>query len=159
MKKLVDDSLSGILSSSIRPHDAVSALGPMYNVHDKNHLPRMQTSDSLISKLLNLCKDKKNEANILVHNYMQKITYVSYIIKDARLQFPVFKEALVRQDALFSDIKCVCGIGPTYRACLAEVVRRKASVKLYMGLAGQLAERFAMKREAEVRRREEFLKE
>ncbi|KAM5554119.1 autophagy-related protein 11 [Rosa sericea] len=159
VKKLVDDCLSSQLSSSLRPHDAVSALGPMYDVHDKNHLPRMQACDNKISKLLEFCKDKKNEMNMFLHNYMQKITYISYIIKDAKLQFPVFREAMVRQDDLFFEIKLVRGIGPAYRACLAEIVRRKASLKLYMGMAGQLAERLATKREAEVRRREEFLKD
>lgn len=159
MKKLVDDCLSGNLSSSLRPHDAVSALGPMYHVHDKNHLPKIQGCDRLNCKLLELCKDKKNEMNSFVHSYMQRIAYVSYIIKDAKLQFPVFREAMVQQDDLFMELKLVHGIGPAYRACLAEVVRRKASMKLYMGLAGQLAERLAIKREAEIRRREEFLKE
>ncbi|XP_057415485.1 autophagy-related protein 11 [Lotus japonicus] len=158
VKKLVDDCLSSQLSSSLRPHDAVSALGPMYDVHDKSHLPKMQDCDHAISKLLDFCKEKKNEMNIFVHNYMQNITYVSYLIKDQKLQFPVFKEAMVRQDGLFVDLKLFHGIGPAYRACLAEVVRRKASMKLYMGMAGQLAERLATKREAEVRRREEFLR-
>ncbi|KDP38722.1 hypothetical protein JCGZ_04075 [Jatropha curcas] len=158
VKKLVDDCLSCQLSSSLRPHDAVSALGPMYDVHDKNHLPKMEACGRSITKLLEFCKDKKNEMNIFVHNYMQKVTYLSYIIKDAKLQFPVFREAMVRQEDIFTDLKLVRGIGPAYRACLAEVVRRKASMKLYMGMAGQLAERLATKREVEIRRREEFLK-
>ncbi|CAL9227516.1 unnamed protein product [Arabidopsis halleri] len=158
VKKLVDDCMSSQLSSSLRPHDAVSALGPMYEVHDKNHLPKMQACYNSISELLDFCKSKKNEMNNFVHSYMQKITYVTYIIKDAKLQFPVFREAMVRQDDLFADLKLVRGVGPAYRACLAEVVRRKASMKLYMGMAGQLAEKLAMKRETEVRKREEFLK-
>ncbi|XP_039024116.1 autophagy-related protein 11-like [Hibiscus syriacus] len=158
VKKLVDDCLSSQLSSSLRPHDAVSELGPMYDDHDKNHLPRMLACEHAISKLLDFCKDKKNEMNMFVHTYMQKTTYVTYHIKDVKLQFPVFKEAMVRQEDLFMDLKLVRGIGPAYRACLAEIIRRKASMKLYMGMAGQLAERLATKREAEVRRREEFLK-
>lgn len=158
VKKLVDDCLSCQLSSSLRPHDAVSALGPMYDVHDKNHLPRMQTCDHLISKLLDICKDKKNEMNIFVHNYMQKITHVTSVIKDVKFQFPVFKEAMARQEEQFTDLKVIHGIGHAYRACLAEIVRRKASMKIYMGKAGQLAERLATEREAEVRKREEFLK-
>ncbi|KAJ4899058.1 hypothetical protein Rs2_13009 [Raphanus sativus] len=158
VKKLVDDCMSSQFSSSLRPHDAVSALGPMYEVHDRNHLPQMEACYNSISELLEFCRSKKNEMNSFVHSYMQKITFVTYIIKDAKLQFPVFREAMVRQDDLFADLKLVRGVGPAYRACLAEVVRRKASMKLYMGMAGQLAERLAMKREAEVRRREEFLK-
>ncbi|KAF8073286.1 hypothetical protein N665_1122s0015 [Sinapis alba] len=158
VKKLVDDCMSSQMSSSLRPHDAVSALGPMYEVHDKNHLPKMQACDNSISELLDFCKNKKNEMNNFVHSYMQKITYVTYIIKDAKLQFPVFREAMVRQDDLFADLKLVRGVGPAYRACLAEVVRRKASMKLYMGMAGQLAEKLAMQRETEVRIRDEFLK-
>ncbi|CAN0838261.1 Autophagy-related protein 11 [Linum grandiflorum] len=158
VKKLVDDCLSSQLSSSLRPHDAVSALGRMYDVHDKNHLPKMENCSRSICTLLDFCKEKKNEMNVFVHDYMQKITYISYIIKDAKLQFPVFREAMVRQDDLFTDLKLVRGIGPAYRACFAEIVRRKASMKLYMGMAGQLAERLATKREAEVRRREEFVK-
>lgn len=158
VKKLVDDCLSSQLSSSLRPHDAVSALGPMYDVHDKNHLPKMQACDRAISKLLEFCKEKKNEMNFFVHDYMQRITYVSYLIKDQKLQFPVFKEAMVRQDGLFGDLKLFHSIGPSYRACLAEIVRRKASMKLYMGMAGQLAERLATKRELEVSRRDDFMR-
>ncbi|KAL2936473.1 Autophagy-related protein 11 [Bienertia sinuspersici] len=158
VKKLVDDCLSSQLSSSLRPHDAVSALGPMYDVHDKNHLPKMTSCDSSISDLLDYCSNKKNEMNNFVHNYMQKIAYIQHTIKDVRLQFNAFSEAIKRQDAVFDGLKVVRGIGPAYRACLAEVVRRKASMKLYMGMAGQLAEKLATRREDEVRRREEFLK-
>ncbi|XP_022946194.1 autophagy-related protein 11-like isoform X1 [Cucurbita moschata] len=157
VKKLVDDCLSCQLSSSIRPHDAVSALGPMYDIHDKNHLPRMLACDRAVSKLLDVCKDKKIQMNNFLHYYMQKIAYNSYIIKDVKLQFPVFKEAMGRQEDLFMDLKLVRGIGPAYRACLSEVVRRKACMKLYMGMAGQMAERLARKREDEVRRRDIFL--
>ena len=158
VKNLVDDCLSCQLSSSIRPHDAVSALGPMYDVHDKNHLPRMLACEHSISKLLDFCNDKKNEMNVFVHDYLQKIAYVTYLMKDVKLQFPAFREAMLCQDNIFRDLKLFRGIGPAYRACLAEVVRRKASMKLYMGMAGQLAERLATRREVEVRRREEFLK-
>lgn len=158
VKKLVDDCLSSQLSSSLRPHDAVSALGPMYDVHDKNHLPKMTACDNLISDLLDCCTNKKNEMNNFVHSYMQKIAYIQHTIKDVRLQFNAFSEAIKRQDAVFEGLKVVRGIGPAYRSCLAEVVRRKASMKLYMGMAGQLAEKLATKREDEVRRREEFLK-
>ncbi|KAF8392996.1 hypothetical protein HHK36_021237 [Tetracentron sinense] len=158
VKKLVDDCLSCQLSASLRPHDAVSALGPMYDVHDKNHLPKMQDCDRSISNLLDFCKDKKNEMNIFVHNCMQKVAYVQFIIKDIRQQFPAFKEAMGHQNNLFEDLKLVRGIGPAYRTCLAEVVRRKASMKLYMGTAGRLAERLATEREVEVRNRKEFVK-
>ncbi|XP_021750127.1 autophagy-related protein 11-like [Chenopodium quinoa] len=158
VKKLVDDCLSSQMSSSLRPHDAVSALGPMYDVHDKNHLPKMTACDSSISDLLDYCTTKKNEMNSFVHSYMQKIAYIQHTIKDVRLQFNAFSEAIKRQDAVFEGLKIVRGIGPAYRSCLAEVVRRKASMKLYMGMAGQLAEKLATKREDEVRRREEFLK-
>ena len=84
----------------------------------------MQACYDSISELLEFCKNKKNEMNNFVHTYMQKITFVTYIIKDAKLQFPVFREAMVRQDDLFADLKLVSGVGPAYRACLAEAVRR-----------------------------------
>ncbi|GMH17840.1 hypothetical protein Nepgr_019681 [Nepenthes gracilis] len=158
VKKLVDDCLTSQLSSSLRPHDAVSALGPMYDVHEKNHLPKMRASDRSISDLLNFCVNKKNEMNNFVHSYMQKIAYIQHTLKDVRLQFNAFSEAIKRQDVLFEGLRMVRGLGSAYRACLAEVVRRKASMKLYMGMAGQLAEKLAAKREIEVRRREEFLK-
>ncbi|XAR66723.1 hypothetical protein NMG60_11013043 [Bertholletia excelsa] len=158
VKKLVDDCLTAQLSSSLRPHDAVSAVGPIYDGHDKNYLPTIQGCERAISYLLDFFKDKKNEMNVFVHNYMQKIAYIQYTIKDVRYKFSVFTEAMKRQDDQFESLKVVRGIGPAYKACLAEVVRRKASMKLYMGMAGQLAEKLATKREAEVRRREEFIK-
>ncbi|KAL0337759.1 UNVERIFIED_CONTAM: Autophagy-related protein 11 [Sesamum calycinum] len=159
VKKLVDDCLSGQMSSSLRPHDAVSALGPMYDSHEKDYLPKMQACESAISNLLNFCTEKKNEMNMFVHNYMQKIAYIQYSIKDVRYKFSVFQEALKRQNDQFEQLKVVRGIGPAYRACLAEVVRRKAAMKIYLGKAGQLAEKLATERGAEVRRREEFFKE
>uniref|UniRef100_A0A803M8Z5 Autophagy-related protein 11 n=1 Tax=Chenopodium quinoa TaxID=63459 RepID=A0A803M8Z5_CHEQI len=120
VKKLVDDCLSSQMSSSLRPHDAVSALGPMYDVHDKNHLPKMTACDSSISDLLDYCTTKKNEMNSFVHSYMQKIAYIQHTIKDVRLQFNAFSEAIKRQDAVFEGLKIVRGIGPAYRSCLAE---------------------------------------
>ncbi|XP_073067052.1 autophagy-related protein 11-like [Primulina eburnea] len=158
VKKLVDDSISGQFTSSLRPHDAVSALGPMYDCHDNNYLPKMKECDHAISSLLGFCRDKKIEMNIFVHNYMQKIAYIQYTIKDVRYKFSVFQEALKRQNDQFEPLKVVRGVGPAYRACLAEIVRRKAEMKIYMGKAGQLAEKLATERESEVRRREEFLK-
>ncbi|KAK4404383.1 Autophagy-related protein 11 [Sesamum angolense] len=115
-------------------------------------------SSELSSSLRLMMLDKKNEMNIFVHNYMQKIAYIQYTIKEVRYKFSVFQEALKRQNDQFEHLKVVRGIGPAYRACLAEVVRRKASMKIYMGKAGQLAEKLATERNAEVRRREEFLK-
>lgn len=154
----MDDCISCKLSTSLRPHDAVSALGPMYDSHDKSYLPRMQECDRAISNLLDFCREKKNEMNVFVHNYMQKIAYIQFSIKDVRYKFSVFQEALKRQNDQFEHLKVVRGIGPAYRACLAEVVRRKASMKIYMGKAGQLAEKLAAERDDEVRRRDEFLK-
>ncbi|KAL8152483.1 hypothetical protein V2J09_010243 [Rumex salicifolius] len=158
VKKLVDDCVASQLSSSLRPHDAVSALGPMYEVHEKNHLPRMRSCDQSINDLLNLCGSKKNEMNNFVHSYMQKVAFIQHNIKDVRLQFNAFSEALKRQDVLFEGLRLVRMLGSAYRACLAEVVRRKASMKLYMGMAGQLAEMLAAKREIELKKREEFFK-
>lgn len=158
MKKLVEDCLSSQMSPSLRPHNAVSALGPMYDSHDKNYLPKMLSCEREISSLLDSCRDKKNEMNIFVHDYMQKIAYLQYSIKDVRCRFSVFQEALKRQSDQFEHLKVVRGIGPAYRACLAEVVRRKETKKIYMGKAGQLAEKLAAERSVEVRRRDEFLK-
>ncbi|KAG6414165.1 hypothetical protein SASPL_126883 [Salvia splendens] len=42
VKKLVNDCISRKWSSSLRSHDAVSALGLMYDSHEKNCFPRMQ---------------------------------------------------------------------------------------------------------------------
>ncbi|KAL2482870.1 Autophagy-related protein 17 [Forsythia ovata] len=158
VKKLTDDCVTSQLSSSLRPFDAVSALGPMYDDHDKSYLPKMQSCGQAISNLLDFCRDKKNEMNAFVHDYLQRIAYIQYFIKNVHYKFPVFNDALKRQNDQFEHLKVVRGIGPAYRACLAEVVRRKATMKLYVGMAGQLVERLATNREAEVRRCEEFLK-
>ncbi|KAG8367637.1 hypothetical protein BUALT_Bualt16G0092900 [Buddleja alternifolia] len=158
VKKLMDDCISCQLSSSLRPHDAVSALGPMYDSHEKSYLPKMQACEREIANLLDFCMGKKNEMNIFVHNYMQKVAYIQYTIKDVRYKFSVFQEALKRQNDQFEQLKVMRGVGPAYRACLAEVVRRKAALKIYMGKAGKLAEKLATDRDAEIRRREEFLK-
>ncbi|MQL92834.1 hypothetical protein Taro_025474 [Colocasia esculenta] len=158
VKKLVDDCLSCQTSASLRPHDAVSALGPMYEVHEKNHLPKMQLCDNVVGKLLNDYKVKKNEMNLFVHNFMQKVVHVQYLIRNIRLQFPAFMEAMDRQDDVFANLKLVRGIAPAYRACLAEVIRRKSSMKLYMGKAGEYAEKLARERELEINKRTEFLR-
>lgn len=158
VKKLVDDCVSTHSSGSLQPHDAVSALGPMYDVHEKNHLPKMEACHRKLGNLLDLFRAKKHDMSVCVHTNMQRVAALQSSIRDMRNQLSVFKEAMARQDEIFSDLKLVRRVGPAYRACLAEVVRRKAAMKLYMGQAGQLAERMARKREVEAARREEFLR-
>ncbi|KAJ6849763.1 autophagy-related protein 11 [Iris pallida] len=159
VKKLVDDCLSCQLSASLRPHDAVSALGPMYEAHEKNNLPKVQNCDHAITKLLDKCRGKKDGMNLLVHVSMQKVKSSQLSIKDMMNQLHAFQEVMGHQEKEFENLKFINGIGHAYRACLAEVIRRKSSLKLYMGLAGQLAERLATEREAEISRRERFLKQ
>ncbi|KAH9304596.1 hypothetical protein KI387_009000, partial [Taxus chinensis] len=159
VKKHVDNCLTSQLSaSSLRPHDAVSALGPMYDAHDKNYLPRMEACSRELSTLFEFCKSKKHEMSMWVHTSMQKVASLQSGIRDIRFELSAFKEAMRHQDGIFAKLKSVRKIGPAYRACLAEVVRRKASMKLYMGQAGQLAEKLASRREFEVQRRMEFVK-
>uniref|UniRef100_A0A0D6QTZ9 Ubiquitin-like domain-containing protein n=1 Tax=Araucaria cunninghamii TaxID=56994 RepID=A0A0D6QTZ9_ARACU len=158
VKKLVEECLSSRISaSSVRPHDAVSALGQYYEVHDKNYLPRMEARIRDVSKLFESCKAKKHEMSMCIHTSMQKVASLQFSIRDVRYQLLAFKEAMQRQDGIFSKLKVVRKIGSAYRACLAEVVRRKAFLKLYMGQAGQLAEKLASRRELERCRRREFL--
>ncbi|KAJ8750668.1 hypothetical protein K2173_015849 [Erythroxylum novogranatense] len=145
VKKLVDNCWFPQLPPSLLPHDVVSTLGPMYDAHDKIHLPKMKACGYAISQLE------------FVHCTMQKqkISSVAFVVKDAMLQFPVFIQAMQCQDDIFRDLKMVYGIGCANRACFVEVVGRKESLKLYMGRAGRLAEIIATEREAEVRRRKE----
>jgi autophagy-related protein 11 len=63
------------------------------------------------------------------------------------------------QEEVFAELLLVRKVASSYRACLAEVVRRKAYAELYMRKAGQLAERMARDRDAEVARREEFMRQ
>lgn len=159
VKKHVDNCLTSQLSaSSLRPHDAVSALGPMYDAHDKNYLPRLEACSHEINKLFESCKEKKHEMSVWVHTNMQRVASLQSNIRNIRFELSAFKEAIRHQDDIFAKLKSIRKIGPSYRACLAEVVRRKASMKLYMGQAGQLAEKLASRREFEVQRRLEFLK-
>ncbi|KAL3687625.1 hypothetical protein R1sor_013934 [Riccia sorocarpa] len=163
VKKLVDDCVSSQHSTQrngpLRPHDAVSALGPMYDVHDKMHLPRMEECDRELGKLLKYCQDRKTAMTRSVHSRLQSVASLQSGLKDLRNQLAVFKEAMNRQAEYFTELRIVRRMGSAYKACLAEVVRRKAWMKLFMGQAGQLAERMARKREDEMARRDDFLKE
>ncbi|KAL8037311.1 hypothetical protein ABFX02_11G031200 [Erythranthe guttata] len=159
VKKLLEDYISRQVSPSpILPHNAFSALGPTYNTHEKDYLPKMRACDNAISTLLDLCTDKKNESNLYVHNYMQKIARMQYIIKDLRYKFSVFSEALKHQNEQFHQLKVLHGVGPAYMACLAEVERRKTATKMYMENAEKLSEKLARERDFEIRRRDEFVK-
>jgi autophagy-related protein 11 len=158
VKKLVDDCVSSQQLASLRPHDAVSALGPMYDVHDKSHLPRIEACDHELQNLLKHCKKSKNKMNLYVHTSLQNVAALQSNIRDMRNQLALFKEAMARQDEIFQELKKVRRVGPSYKACLAEVVRRRECMKLYMGQAGLLAEKLARKREIEVGHREEFLR-
>lgn len=136
MKKLVDECVSGEYSGNLRPHDAVSALGPMYDVHDKNHLPRLEACDRELENLLEYCTKSKNAMNACVQSRLQSVAALQSSIRDMRNQLAVFKEAMARQNDHFTELKLLRRVGPSYKACLAEVVRRKASMKLYMGQVG-----------------------
>uniref|UniRef100_N1QP84 Uncharacterized protein n=1 Tax=Aegilops tauschii TaxID=37682 RepID=N1QP84_AEGTA len=136
-KKLVDECSRSQLSASVRPHDAVSAVGRIYE----------------------RCKTKKNETNNLVHVCVKGVKSAQIDIKDMMMsQFILYEEAIDSRDKEFSYLKLLGGLGHAYKACLAEVVRRRHSFKLYTGLAGQLAEKLAAEREVEIRRREVFLR-
>ncbi|XP_047043781.1 autophagy-related protein 11-like [Lolium rigidum] len=158
-KKLVDDCSRSQLSDSLRPHDAVSAVGRIYEVHEKDNLPSVQKFDHMLTNLLQKCKAKKNETNTLVHVCVRGVKSAQIDIKDMITnQFILYEEAIDSRDKEYSYLKLLGGLGHAYKACLAEVVRRRHSFKLYTGLAGQLAEKLAVEREAEIRRREVFLR-
>jgi hypothetical protein len=154
-KKLVDDCSSCQLSASLRPHDAVSAVGRIYEVHEKDNLPRIRSFDHILTKLLEKCRDKKNEMNTLVHVSMQRVKSTQMNIRDIMNELVAFQEGMSHQDD-FANLKIVSGLGHAYRACLAEVARRKSYFKLYTGLAGTYAEKLATECETEKARREDF---
>lgn len=158
-KKLVDDCSRFQLSDSLRPHDAVSAVGRIYEVHEKDNLPSVRKFDRMLTNLLQKCKAKKNETNTLVHVCVKGVKSAQFDIKDMITnQFILYEEAIDSRDKEYSYLKLLGGLGHAYKACLAEVVRRRHSFKLYTGLAGQLAEKLAVERDAEIRRREVFLR-
>jgi len=154
-KKLVDDCSSCQLSASLRPHDAVSAVGRIYEVHEKDNLPRIRNFDHMLTKLLEKCRDKKNEMITLVHVSMQRVKSTQTSIRDIMNELIAFQEGMSHQDD-FANLKIVSGLGNAYRACLAEVARRHSYFKLYTGLAGTYAEKLAMECETEKARREDF---
>ncbi|KAG2648939.1 hypothetical protein PVAP13_1NG076400 [Panicum virgatum] len=154
-KKLVDDCSSRQLSASLRPHDAVSAVGRIYEVHEKDNLPRIRNFDHMLTKLLEKCRDKKNEMITLVHVSMQRVKSTQTSIRDIMNELIAFQEGMSHQDD-FANLKIVSGLGNAYRACLAEVARRHSYFKLYTGLAGTYAEKLAMECETEKARREDF---
>lgn len=157
VKKVADDYVNRRSSGSLGPHDAIAALGPMYDVHEKNHVPKMEAFHQKLERLLEFSRTNKHEMSVCVHTCMQRVAILQSRLRDVRNELSAFSEALNRQGDLFSDLKQVCRVGPAYRACLSEVVRRKASMKLHMGQAGQLAEKMAKKREMEIVRRDGFL--
>ncbi|KAL6861658.1 hypothetical protein ACP4OV_017358 [Aristida adscensionis] len=155
-KKLVDDCSNCQLSASLRPHDAVSAVGRIYEVHEKDNLPSIRNFDHRLTKLLEKCKDKKNEMNTLVHVCMQRVKSAQTSIRGMMNELHAFQEVMGHQDRDFDNLKLVSGLGHAYRACLAEVARRKSYFKLYSGLAGTYAEKLATECDSEKTRREDF---
>ncbi|KAL6629069.1 hypothetical protein ACP70R_028834 [Stipagrostis hirtigluma subsp. patula] len=155
-KKLVDDCSSRQLSASLRPHDAVSAVGRIYEVHETDNLPSIRNFDHRLTKLLEKCKDKKNEMNNLVHVCMQRVKSAQTSIRGMMNELHAFQEVMGHQDRDFDNLKLVSGLGHAYRACLAEVARRKSYFKLYTGLAGTYAEKLATECDTEKTRREDF---
>ncbi|XP_062223904.1 autophagy-related protein 11-like [Phragmites australis] len=155
-KKLVDDCSSCQLSASLRPHDAVSAVGRIYEVHEKDNLPSVRNFDHRLTKLLEKCKDKKNEMNNLVHVCMQRVKSAQTSIRGTMNELHAFQEVMGHQDRDFDNLKLVSGLGHAYRACLAEVARRKSYFKLYTGLAGTYAEKLGTECDTEKTRRENF---
>ncbi|BBN09232.1 autophagy-related protein 11 [Marchantia polymorpha subsp. ruderalis] len=159
VKKLMDDCVSSQYAGSARPHKAVSALRSSYDIQKKRYLPTMESTDNQLQSLLEHCEERKTAMTRSVHSRLQSVASLQSSLKEMRNQLAAYKEAMNRQATIFSHLRLVRRMGSAYKGCLAEVVRRKAWMKLFMGQAGQLAERMARKREAEVARREEFLKE
>lgn len=98
VKKLVDDAIrENQDSGAFRPHDLVLGLGPMYEVHKNNHLPRLEACDWDLQELQEHCTKSKNAMNLFVHGQLQLVASLQANIRDMRNRLAVFRDALSHQ--------------------------------------------------------------
>jgi autophagy-related protein 11 len=97
VKKLVEDCVSGQLTSSLRPLDAVAALDPMSEVHINNHLPTVEHCDSKLSSLVQHMNKCKVAMTRCVHTQLQSVAALQRRIRDMRNQLVGYREAMQRQ--------------------------------------------------------------
>ncbi|KAG8069997.1 hypothetical protein GUJ93_ZPchr0006g45974 [Zizania palustris] len=167
LKKRLDNLFNVMSSSGCKDLDAVIKDHKRY-IGDQKSIMQSLSKDVDTSKSLLMTAQTAS----FLHPYalmmqflqlvasmnMQRVKSAQIGIKDMMNELHAFQEVMGHQDRDFDNLKLVSGLGHAYRACLAEVVRRKSSFKLYTGMAGQLAEKLAMERETELRRRDAFLR-
>ncbi|CAI7909394.1 unnamed protein product [Closterium sp. NIES-53] len=153
-------SSSSSTSSSSSPHlqpiEAVAALDPICTVHSTSLLPRISAIDSHLASLVQSARASKIAMTNLVHTRMQAVARWQSRVRGFRNRLHAFREAISRQDALFSLLASTRALRGAYADCLGEIARRKGFGMGYMGRAQQVAEEMARVREEEVERRERF---
>ncbi|CAI6004595.1 unnamed protein product [Closterium sp. NIES-65] len=153
-------SSSSTSSSSSSPHlqpiEAVAALDPICTVHSSSLLPRISAIDSHLAALVQSARASKIAMTNLVHTRMQAVARWQSRVRGFRNRLHAFREAISRQDALFSLLASARALRGAYADCIGEIARRKGFGMGYMGRAQQVAEEMARVREEEVERRERF---
>eukprot|EP00899_Mesostigma_viride_P024766 jgi/Mesvir1/5474/Mv15526-RA.2 len=143
-------------SGSSRPLDACAALDPMNEIHVREHLPVLEDCAEQLLALLARTREAKGGMSRAVFSQLRAVSGLQSRIRDLRNKLVAFKEICGRQQEVFAELLLVRRVPAAYRACLAEVRRRRAHAQVYAGQAAQLAERLADMRAAEVATRHSF---
>mmetsp|Transcript_12611 Transcript_12611/g.35442 ORF Transcript_12611/g.35442 Transcript_12611/m.35442 type:complete len:1100 (-) Transcript_12611:133-3432(-) len=147
--------LAACHASGLVPDTFCRDLDTINGVHQQE-LAKMRACDAEVEAFLRRCVETKNEMTCEVHEQLTHISAQQSRIRDMRNKLAVFQEVASKQGETFAELCLVGRIPAAYRACLAEVVRRRAFQELYAGQAAQLAERMAALREREAKRHEAF---
>eukprot|EP00873_Tetraselmis_striata_P002870 jgi/Tetstr1/423134/TSEL_013903.t1 len=159
VQKLVEDTVRQMASrraDAIEPTDTCVAVDSMNHSHLIDLLPQIRSCDAQLAAFMGNCVECKSQMTADVVQQLRQISAMQSRIRDMRNKLAVFQEVAGKQGELFAELCLVSRVPNAYRACLAEVVRRRAFSELFANQAAQLAERMAALREKEVGRADAF---
>lgn len=147
-----------LMSGSGVDLEELRGMEEMNRVHRGEMLPRVRAAYAAAEELAQECLRQKNAMTAFVCDQLQRISSQQSKIRDMRNKLAAFSEVATKQADAFTQLGVVSHVPIAYRQCMAECVRRHASLELFKGQAGLLAERMGRMRDKEVARREAFKK-
>jgi hypothetical protein len=159
VRRLVEETVRQMASQradAICPPDACAAMEAMVTSHVGDLVPQIRRCDAQLTAFMRNCAECKSQMTCDVYQQLRQISAMQSRIRDMRNKLAVFQEVAAKQGELFAELCLVSRVPNAYRACLAEVVRRRAFAELFANQATQLAERMAQLREKEMGRQEAF---
>jgi hypothetical protein len=127
--------------------------------HVEELMPRLRTLDEEIRSVQKVAADAKHQASVKLFHRLREVSMLQSQISEMRNKLHLYASLLNRVSQYCGQLQLMKKLPATYFACLDEIVRRKREASEASAQVLSAAEAVASAREAEVARRDAFMRE